>query len=174
MATAQNAGLAGLVASIIGQEGEQNGFFRFAQKKVPSSAPFLTNANGIFAYNALLQNFIVPGSCPQTLDVPTLAPLMVTNTPAAENMTLNFETSATPDSSYYITYVSGQNVPVSVPITSITTADSMTTFSASFPYDAGFSRGLTVAGLTTGSGPFANSVEVAEASVAGPALIEVQ
>ncbi len=41
-ATAGDIGLIRPVGSVIGQEGEQNGFFRYFQGKVPSELPFLT------------------------------------------------------------------------------------------------------------------------------------
>ena len=52
------------VASVVGQEGEQEGWYRLLQGKVPSELPFLTTSTREFAFNALNQNFIVPGSCP--------------------------------------------------------------------------------------------------------------
>ena len=60
-----------------------------------------------------------------------------------------------------------------VPISNVTTNGSMTTFSAAFPYDAGFARGLTLGALVKGSGPFNSSSDVAAATLNGPALIEV-
>ena len=51
------------VASIIGQEGEQQGWFRVMQGKVPSELPFLTTSDLNFAFTAI-QSFVVPGTCP--------------------------------------------------------------------------------------------------------------
>jgi hypothetical protein len=53
------------VASVIGQEGEQEGFYRLLRNKklIPSSQPFLTTSTRDFAFSAL-QGFAVPGSCP--------------------------------------------------------------------------------------------------------------
>lgn len=53
------------VASVIGQEGEQEAFFRLVRDKklIPSSQPFLTTSSRDFAFSAL-QGFVVPGSCP--------------------------------------------------------------------------------------------------------------
>lgn len=172
-AAATNGPIAQIIGSIIGQEGEQVGYYRYAQGKVPSSAPFLTNTNGIFAYNALMQLFIVPGSCPQTLDIPTLGALSVTNMPKASNGTAKFEAAGSVTSDYYLTYISGQDVPVTVPISDIKTTSDATTFSAPFPFGEGFSKGLTLAAVTKSAGPFANSTEVAMNSAFGPGLIEV-
>lgn len=58
-------GLTRGVAAVIGQEGEQEGFYRILQNqnKIPSSQPFLTTSTRDFAFSAL-QGFVVPGSCP--------------------------------------------------------------------------------------------------------------
>jgi hypothetical protein len=47
------------VASVIGQEGEQNGFFRFKADKIPSAVPFLTTSTREFAFSTLNQNFVL-------------------------------------------------------------------------------------------------------------------
>lgn len=178
-ATNNDAALVPLVASIIGQEGEQDGWYRIVQGKRPSSSPFLTASAGPFAFTAL-QSFVIPGSCPNinTINIPTLQPLAITTTnPKAVNQTLNFEVAGTPDlGKMYVAYISGQNVAVVEPITGIKTAHNMTTFSASFPFQDGsamFSNGLTIAAVTNGKGPFDNATAVAEAAVYGPGLIEI-
>ena len=55
--------LPGLVASVIGQEGEQNGFYRILQNQnlIPAALPFLTASTRDFAFSAL-QSF-VDGQC---------------------------------------------------------------------------------------------------------------
>lgn len=178
LANGGNAPLAQIVGSIIGQEGEQEGYYRYAQGKVPSSAPFLTNTNGIFAYNALMQLFIVPGSCTNTPSqlaaIPTLGALNIENHLTAADSNATFSVTGTVASGSYMTYMSGQNVPVSVPISSIKTSGGVTTFIAEFPYvSASFSRGLTVAAVTSGQN-YTDSVAVAKASSYGPGLIEVE
>jgi hypothetical protein len=52
------------VASIVGQEGEQEGFYRILQNKnlIPNALPFLTTSTRDFAFSALEQGVIV--SCP--------------------------------------------------------------------------------------------------------------
>lgn len=76
---AQNgdAGLTRGIASVIGQEGEQEGWYRLFQGKVPSELPFLTTSALDIAFNALNQTFFVPGSCPNTHTIPvkTFRPL---------------------------------------------------------------------------------------------------
>lgn len=57
------------VGSVIGQEGEQNGFYRDILGKTPSALPFLTASARDFAFSAIVQNFVVPGSCSSSLDI---------------------------------------------------------------------------------------------------------
>jgi hypothetical protein len=64
LATDGDDGLIRGVVSVVGQEGEQNGFYRELLGKTPSALPFLTTSTREFAFSALNQNFVVPGSCP--------------------------------------------------------------------------------------------------------------
>jgi hypothetical protein len=180
-ATNNDTALVPLVASIIGQEGEQTGFYRIVQNKRPSSSPFLTASAGPFAFTAL-QQFVSPGSCPNidtiSADIPTLQGLTVTTAkPTATNSTLDFQIAGMPNlTNMYVAYISGQNVAVVEPIMGVKTANNMTTFSAMFPFQDGsamFSDGLTIAAVTKGNGPFANATAVAGAAVYGPGLIEI-
>ena len=167
-----------LLGSVLAQEGEQNGFYRFAQKKTPSAAPFLTGGSPSFAFTAI-QMFIVPGSCPQPLsnvNLTTFGPLTVVSTPQPINSTLEFAVpgKVAPDANS-IVYLSGQNLPVTVPISAVTSYNDGTYhFKASFPFDSGFANGLTIAALVKGAGQkFSSNDAVAAATVYGPGLIEV-
>ena len=166
-----------LFGSVIAQEGEQNGFYRFVQKKTASAAPFLTGGSPSFAFTAL-QMFIVPGSCPESLaaiNLTTFSPLEVITTPEAMNMTLEFAAPGDvgPDTNS-IVYISGQNLPVTVPISTVTSIAGLSHFTASFPFDSGFAHGLTIAALVKGTGQaFTSNDEVAAATLYGPGLIEV-
>lgn len=172
----EEAGLVPIVGSIIGQEGEQAGYYRSIQNKVASSAPLLTGGAPRFAYTAISQ-FIIPGSCPniQAIGLTAFPALTITSTPEAKNSTQQFgiEGGNITESSASIAYISGQNLLVVVPLSNVITNGSMTTFSVAFPYDAGFARGLTLCALVKGSGPFNSSSAVAAATLNGPALIEV-
>lgn len=166
-----------LFGSVIAQEGEQNGFYRFVQKKTASAAPFLTGGSPSFAFTAL-QTFIVPGSCPEPLSalgLTTFGPLEVVTTPEAKNMTLEFAAPGNvgPDTNS-IVYISGQNLPVTVPISPVTSIAGFSHFTASFPFESGFAHGLTIAALVKGAGQtFMSADEVAAATLFGPGLIEV-
>lgn len=179
LATSGDTGLVPHISSVIGQEGEQEGFFRFLLGKVPSSAPFLTRAARSFGFTAI-QDFIPKGShCPaiQQIKLKTLLPLHITTAPVpAANTTLAFATSGVKVdcTKQSLVYLTGQNVPLVVPITDVECAASgACTFKAEFPFAEGFNRGLTVAAVTNGAGPFEDAPAVAEAAVFGPGLIEV-
>lgn len=170
------AALVPVVGSIIGQEGEQNGYYRSLQKKVASAAPLLTGGAPQFAYTAISQ-FIVPGSCPN-INVIGLTPFPALNLeskPKAKNSTLCYSIVGTVSvANVTLVYISGQNLPVSVPISNVTVTGGKSTFEAPFPYDSGFNRGLTIGALVGGAGKVFNSTaEVAAATFFGPALIEV-
>ncbi|MCJ1441928.1 MAG: hypothetical protein MMC23_002420 [Stictis urceolatum] len=176
LTSTKSAGLVQIVGSIIGQEGEQTGFYRAVNGDVPSASPFLTVAAGQFAYNALQQMVVVPGSNKNNIAIPAYDPLTVVGTPQPKNSTLHFETTGkkAPTSASYITYVTGQNVPVTEPISNIkSNYQGKTTFDAFFPFDAGFSNGLSIAAITS-KGPFMNVSEVAAATSAGPGLIYIK
>lgn len=169
-----------IFGSIIAQEGEQSGFYRSLQNKVASAAPLLTGEGPQFAVSALSQ-FWVPGSCPN-VDVIGITPypsLTVETIPTAENSTQLYSVAGTnvTAATASFAYLSGQNLPVSVPITNVNvdTAANKTYFFASFPYGEGFARGLTIGALVSGvNQTFANISAVAAATLAGPALIEVE
>ncbi|KAL2069402.1 hypothetical protein VTL71DRAFT_14081 [Oculimacula yallundae] len=169
-------GLVPIVGSIIGQEGEQVGYYRSIQNKVASSSPLLTGGAPQFAYTAISQ-FIVRGSCPniQAIGLTAFPALTVLSIPEAKNSTQEFSIDGDNvfEGANSIAYISGQNLPVVVPISDVKIEGGKTTFCAEFPYDAGFARGLTLGALVKGSGSFNSSSAVAAATVNGPALIEI-
>jgi hypothetical protein len=165
-----------ILGSIIGQEGEQVGYYRSLQKKVASSAPLLTGGAPQFAYTAISQ-FIVPGSCPniEAIGLTAFSALTVETIPGAVNSTQLFSVEGTVSAgNASIAYISGQNVPVTVPISGVNTQGGKTYFFAPFPYEQGFARGLTLGALVSGtSNVFANASQVATKTLFGPALIEI-
>lgn len=181
------------IASVIGNEGEQNGFFRDFLDQKPSEKPFLTTSTAAFAFSALNQLFVV--SCPFDLaeiDLPILAPLSVLSgdggsNVTAENQTLQFsadlsscDEDASEGSPYvggngdglFITYLTGQNLPVSEPISNVEWEGSTATFEAFFPFEANVMVGLSIAALTT-SDDFDSADAVVDATLAAPGLIQV-
>lgn len=184
LGTDGDIGLIRGVASVIGQEGEQNGFYRSLLEKIPSALPFLTTSTREFAFSALNQGFIVPGSCPNinTISLPIFKPLTVlSNNIEAKAATLQFGFTAdasTTASSYLnglsLVYINQQNTPVVEKLQDIDVKGYQVTFKATFPFDqATFGNGLTIAAVTNSAGPFANADAVAKATIFGPGLIEI-
>jgi hypothetical protein len=135
----------------------------------------LTGGAPQFAYTAISQ-FIVPGT--GNVEVIGLTPfpaLTVETTPENQNSTQLFSINGTINASNVtLVYISGQNLPVSVPISNVNTEGATTYFFAPFPYDSGFARGLTIGALVSGANAqFTNTSAVAAATLYGPALIEV-
>jgi hypothetical protein len=180
------SGLIRGVAASIGQEGEQNGYYRNLLGKIPSANAFLTASTREFAFSALNQNFIVPGSCPNidTINLPIFGALSL-DTPAnqitAQDTTLSFSFDVS-DSKYSqwssgqdlsLVLINQQNVPI---VQKITVAgppkNGKVSFTANFPFSENLLFGLTIGVLAKGD-TFANIVAVANATVFGPALIEV-
>jgi hypothetical protein len=190
----RNPELTRVISSVIGQEGEQSGFYRVVQNptKVPSELPFLTTGIRDFSFS-FLQKFVVPGSCPNS----NLIPLkifgdleLVTPTVAAKDQNLQFSfdpTTATKSAnagliqaaaqqgwkSVSLSYINSLNVPVTVPLQNIQTNGNSVTFDASFPYSETLMNGITIAALTNGAGPFAGAQDVADATLFGPVYISV-
>ena len=90
-------------------------------------------------------------------------------------MTLEFSVAGTVDpSANSIVYLSGQNSPVTVPISAVNSTAGLTSFIASFPFQSGFSNGLTIAALVKGTGQtYTSSDDVAADTLYGPGLVEV-
>ncbi|KAK4197559.1 hypothetical protein QBC40DRAFT_231969 [Triangularia verruculosa] len=179
------------VASIIGQEGQQSGFYRLLLNQKPSEKPFLTTNVGAFAWSAL-QQFVV--SCPfniSEIEIPIFPPLQVTNSsrgPIIEprNQRLSFVANLTgsseaeqffneTDPDLFVTYFSGQLLPISVSVQDAQWFGENNThlrFGAEFPFEENILVGLTIAALTTKDN-FTSYAEVVNATIAAPGLIEV-
>jgi hypothetical protein len=184
-----DAGLIRGVASVIGQEGEQNGFYRVFQNKIPSALPFLTASTRDFAFSALNQNFIVPGSCPNfnTINLKVFGTLTVETKdikPQNQDIDFSFEIPKTglapewkPDcSGLELVYINQQNVPqvAKVKKVDVDLHAGKVTITAIFPFDqANFGNGLTLAAVVLASGDLTTVDGVAAATQFGPGLIEL-
>ena len=196
-----SVGLIRGVGSVIGQEGEQNGFYRQILHKNPSQLPFLTAGARDFAFNAILQSFVVPDSCPSLglLEQPQegtgLTELFVLNvlTPAQvfglEDITAKFSIQTIKpahsvqaqvesyqsyaDGGLFMTYINQQNVPVSVPIDVSGISGDALEFTASFPGQSQDLNGLTIAVVTSTNQGLTSTDVVAEKTLFGPGLIEI-
>ncbi|KAF5024989.1 hypothetical protein F66182_2940 [Fusarium sp. NRRL 66182] len=175
-----------LISSVIGQEGEQNGFYRVYLNQVPSESPFLTTVPAAFAWSAL-QGFVVPGTCKEEIrkiDLPIFPPLLVNNQAVAkleaEDRTLTFsatlkasEKKRYKDEDLYITYITGQQLPYSVEADKVEWEGNTVTLKAEFPFSKLIAQGFTHAALTT-SGSFSSPDDVVSKTLAAPGVIQVQ
>ncbi|KAG9257367.1 late sexual development protein [Emericellopsis atlantica] len=179
-----------LTSSIIGQEGEQTGYYRRLLGLVPSESPFLTYVPASYAFSAL-QLFVVNGSCNYTLskvgNLTIFPPIATNGGPVAlippKNQTLSFQTNLTDSkaaqqyvgkntSSLYFTYTTGQQLPFSVPLQNASWSGSVLSFRADFPYEKHVMHGFSHGALTVG-GNFTNATTQANATLAAPAVIQV-
>ncbi|KAI1109614.1 sexual development protein [Nemania sp. NC0429] len=170
------------VSSVIGQEGEQNGFYRTLLGLKPSEKPFLTTSVAAYAFSAL-QQFVV--SCPfdvAQIPLPIFPALNVLTTAEPRDMYLSFSADLTGNpqvhdgkydfSHLFITYLVGQQLPISEPIINPKLEGGVLTFKALFPFTENVMSGLTIAALTNSSG-FPNADALVANTLAAPGLIQV-
>ena len=178
-----------LVSSVIGQEGEQNGYYRSLLHRIPSESPFLTYVPAPFAFSAL-QMFVVPDSCPfplSNIPLPILPPIKTNGgavallEPQDQELTFEADLSSSDQAKQYVggngdglylTYTTGQQLPFSVKPTDVKWDGSTISFKATFPYKEYVMHGFSHGALTT-TDTFANGDAVAESALAGPAVIQV-
>lgn len=191
------------VGSVIGQEGEQDGFYRILENAnlIPAALPFETRSTIQFAFSALNQNFVVPNSCPNIgeINLPVFGTLqlLTQNIIPEKDQTLSFQAdlstlgnlfhpqtqslAALPSASnaqsfdwspFSLVYINQQNVPVTEMLQNVKVNGNLVTFDADFPADGDHFNALTLAAIAFGNS-FANAPAVANATLFGPALIEV-
>ncbi|KAI5199604.1 hypothetical protein E4T39_06185 [Aureobasidium subglaciale] len=167
------------VAATIGQEGEQNGFYRSLQNKIPSAQPFLTASARDFAFSALNQNFVVAGSCDISgIDLEVFGVLTFETANVGlgdQTIRLSFDISSYHGSSEDLQFVliSGQNVPIVQDLKNVKQDGDKVTFDAEFLQQTDLLFGLTIGAVVKKGGELATVNQVADAAVFGPALIEV-
>ncbi|KAJ5122457.1 hypothetical protein N7448_003591 [Penicillium atrosanguineum] len=176
-AIGKDVDLAREIASVIGQEGEQQGWFRVMQGKVPSELPFLTTSDINFAFTAI-QSFVVPGTCPNILEIGlrTYETLNIITPPVAQSKNLTFSFSDTRNETshpLWMTYINQQNLPIVEPLRVVSREGDLVKAEALFPYDDNEMNGLTIATVTFSEGPFGDANAVAKWTLAGPGLIVV-
>lgn len=176
-----------LISSVIGQEGEQNGYYRLLLSRIPPESPFLTTVPGAFAFSAL-QMFV--DSCPfplSNINLPIFPPLMTNGGAVAllepNDQMLSFQSDLSNSSAaqpfvggdgsgLYLTYVTGQQVPFSVNITNVKWQGSTISFEANFPYTEYVMHGFSHGALTTGD-TYANADAIVAGTLAAPAVLQV-
>lgn len=201
-ASANDAGFTRGVAGALSNEGEQDGWFRFILGQRPNQKPFNTISTREYAFSKL-QDLVVPGSCPNAneIDLPVFQPLNANNPPAKTvdidftfslrpvraapgktNSVQSFATSNVNDfahkyqnnwSGLTISYLNGQDAPITQKLKSLRIEGDEVTVVAEFPFDEFKMFGLSVAALTVGDN-FANQDEMVKATLFGPALLEAQ
>lgn len=174
-----DAGFVRGVAASLGNEGEQNGFYRLLQGKKPSAQPFLSASARSLAFSAINQNFVVPGSCPDLdkINLSIFEPLtLVTDVIEAKDqyITYSFQQNHMHSSTdgLKLVLINGQNKPIVSDVYNVMIHDGTVTFQAPFNQQQNLLFGLTIAVLAQGDS-FANVNAVEQATVFGPALIEV-
>ncbi|KAJ6102866.1 hypothetical protein N7486_005293 [Penicillium sp. IBT 16267x] len=176
-ALGQDADLAREIASVIGNEGEQQGWFRVMQARIPSELPFLTTSDLNFAFTAV-QGFTVPGSCPNLdeIHLRTFETLQILTKPKAESQNLTFafeDKDNEAEHLLWMTYINQLNLPVVEPLHVVSKEGTLVEATALFPYNDHEMNGLTIAAVTKSDGPFENANSVAKWTLAGPGLIIV-
>ncbi|KAL1848597.1 hypothetical protein Plec18167_002222 [Paecilomyces lecythidis] len=181
------------IASVIGNEGEQEGWYRLLQKKIPNELPFLTTSVLDFAFTAV-QGFTVPGTCPNINEIPlkTFKPLTILTPPGPKTqeitVALNLKEVETLEAELYgpsddnkpgeerwwITYINQLNKPIVESLKPGSVEGDNILATALFPYDENLMNGLTIAAITSNPGPFANADEVVNSTYFGPGLIIVK
>jgi hypothetical protein len=171
-----DAGVTRGVAATIGQEGEQEGWFRLLQGKIPNELPFLSTSVRDLAFTAI-QGFTVPGSCPglDKIKLRTFQPLGLVKPPGAQSgpIQFTFKQDCNLNSDLWATYINQQNLPIVEKVKVIGVKDQTVTVEANFPYTENLMNGLTLALLTTSAGPFANARAAVDKTAIGPAIIIV-
>lgn len=169
--------LARFVASIVGQKGQQSGWFRTLQNKVASDVPFPTTGNVDFLFSAV-QRFIVPRNCSSIADIPlhTFQPLNILTPPGPRTQLIRVSwkpTTGNKSGQLWMTYINQLNTPIAERMNIISSNNETVVAEALFPYEKYLLNGLTIAAVTTSGGPFANAAEVSQATAFGPGLITV-
>ncbi|CAD0089994.1 unnamed protein product [Aureobasidium vineae] len=174
-----NKGVVNGIVSVVGQEGEQNGFYRSLLNKIPSAQPFLTASARDFAFSALNQNFVVKGSCDISgipLKVFEVLTLVTPNVELGDQViSLSFDISNYRGTAEDLEFVliSGQNVPIVQELKNVKQEGKKVTFEAEFLQQTDLLFGLTIGAVVKKGQSLATVKDVVDATVFGPALIEV-
>ncbi|KAL9112777.1 MAG: hypothetical protein Q9227_003080 [Pyrenula ochraceoflavens] len=191
-----------VLSQALGQEGQQSGWFRSLQGKPPSAEPFLTPSTRDFAFS-WLQRFTVPGSCPNATgnnaaeDIPlrTFPRLDVCGELSSTGpLTLCSYGPVDPET-MSVAFVNGALMPTVFPITitDVSTCgrshmresqqmplrcgsafeDGVTTFTVDFPFENNVMQGLTMVAVVKNGRTFTIADEVSNATLYGPAVIEL-
>jgi hypothetical protein len=179
------------VAASLGQEGQQDGFFRAKQGLIAPEGPFITASTPDYLINFLVQNYIVPGSCPNLNTIPFAPWQPLTFTGASrewtklDQLSFKFTLSSTQSAKDFgtnfedlaLVYVNQQNTPIQKPFKNVSVSSNGkdVSFDVDFPHDgAGVNEGLVlVSVVSTKVNQLTNVLDAAKATLFGPFVIEV-
>ncbi|KAL4894726.1 LsdA family protein [Aspergillus ambiguus] len=174
-----DAALTRVIAATIGNEGEQEGWFRVLQHKIPSELPTPTTGNRDYAFSAV-NAFVVPGTCPNMHEIqlkvfPKLTAL-ITPGPRSQDINVTFtldDSVVAAEISHMklgLTYVNQLNVPITEKL-EILKFDGQTVLGqAYFPYEEHMMNGLTLMVVTNGLGPYGTNGDYTMKTIAGPEM----
>ncbi|KAJ3490065.1 hypothetical protein NLG97_g5857 [Lecanicillium saksenae] len=144
-----------LISSVIGQEGEQNGYYRQVLKEAPLPIfpPLMTNGQPVAALEAKDQKLSFSAD--------------LSKSEAAKRYTGS-------DGEYlFLIYTTGQRKPVPMEISNVKWDGMMTNFEAEFPFTENVMNGFSHAALTTGN-VFESADDLTHCTLAGPGIIQVE
>lgn len=155
--------------------GQQNGWFRSLLGKSPSVQPVSTPAPRDFLYSFIYQTSVVLGSCPgASLPVQRYEPLILV-TGNVKDALIEFEfinkAKIDVESNHSLVYLNGNIAPLTVPFNVSSNHDDKVKITADFPHDTWDMDGLTLVSVVKGIGNFSFPIDVANATLFGPALI---
>ncbi|KFA66608.1 hypothetical protein S40285_03042 [Stachybotrys chlorohalonatus IBT 40285] len=175
--------------SIIGQAGEQNALYRQGLQRDAVESPFLTHVPIGLAWSYMRSYTRSGNGCDWPLSnidlpvFPELSPglrsrLFVPSQDQFVVFSADLVSSAdaapyvdSDGSDLYLTWLTGQQAPRSVPITNVQWLDGTVQFEAQFPYAQDLMSGLSIGVLTT-SNDFASAEDIVGSTLAGPAVIQ--
>ncbi|PKY08411.1 putative sexual development protein [Aspergillus campestris IBT 28561] len=182
-----DSALTRVVAAIIGNQGEQQGWYRVFMGKVPSETPMLTTSAREFGFS-YVEQFVLPGSCPNASSIPLRAflPLTIVEFPGpmTQDIVVTWELpdmdtarklryAKGKDGQFWLVYINQLNLPIVERLRFIGFDGTTVLAKARFPYEEHLLNGLTIAAVTNSSGPFANANAVAASTLYGPGVIIV-
>lgn len=172
-----------LIVSALGQalgsDAQQSGWFRSLLQKPASAEPFLTPNTRDLHFSWLLSRFAVRGSCPNAEKIPLhtfpefeLVHLHVSGKTGPITLRAAGKVDA---ETQRVAFINGALVPtvVEFTVTKASPEGDMTEITASFPFDRNVMHGLTLAVVVEARESFASAVDVSNATLYGPAVIEV-
>ncbi|RSM09623.1 hypothetical protein CEP52_003992 [Fusarium oligoseptatum] len=164
-----------LISAVIGQEGEQNGFYRLYLDQIPSESPFLTTVPAAFCLNIKLPIFP-----PLLVNGGAIAKIKAKDQTLSFEATLKVSKAAEKVIAYkaktgglYITYQTGLQLPKSVKAENVRWVGNTIKLQARFPFNELVAGGFTHAALTTANN-FQSVDDIPAHTLAAPGLIQVQ